>query len=109
MGAVAVTDDEFRAEVLEADRPVLVDFWAEWCAPCRIIGPILDKVADEHSDQLTVRKLNVDDNPVTPEQVGVRSIPTLMVFRDGSPEKVIVGAKGRKALLAELADYIGDE
>jgi len=107
MGATPVTDAAWATEVLESDKPVLVDFWAEWCGPCRMVSPIVDEIAAEHSDSLKVLKLNVDDNPNTAREYGVMSIPTLLVFKGGQADKRIVGAKGKAALLADLADYTG--
>jgi thioredoxin 1 len=107
MGSTPVTDAEFQTEVLQADKPVLVDFWAEWCGPCRMVGPIVDEIAEEHGDQLKVVKLNVDENPATARDYGIMSIPTLLVFKGGEPDKRIVGAKGKAALLGDLADYVG--
>ncbi|HSK24365.1 MAG TPA: thioredoxin [Egicoccus sp.] len=106
MGATPVTDGEWKTEVLDADAPVLVDFWAEWCGPCRMVSPIVDEIADEHGGKLKVLKLNVDENPGTAREYGVMSIPTLMVFKDGQPDKRIVGAKPKSALLSDLADYV---
>ncbi|MBS3941524.1 MAG: thioredoxin [Actinobacteria bacterium] len=106
MGATPVTDGEWKTEVLDADAPVLVDFWAEWCGPCRMVGPIVDEIADEHGGKLKVLKLNVDENPGTAREYGVMSIPTLMVFKDGQPDKRIVGAKPKSALLADLSEYV---
>ncbi len=105
MGATPVTDSAWTSEVLESDKPVLIDFWAEWCGPCRMVSPIVDEIADEHGESLKVLKLNVDENPGTAREYGVMSIPTLLVFKDGQPDKRIVGAKGKAALLADLADY----
>jgi thioredoxin 1 len=106
MGATPVTDAEWTNEVLESDKPVLVDFWAEWCGPCRMVGPIVDEIADENGDKIKVLKLNVDENPNTAREYGVMSIPTLLVFKGGQPEKRIVGAKAKSALLGDLADYV---
>jgi len=107
MGAIPVTDNNWATEVLESDQPVLVDFWAEWCGPCKMVSPIVDEIADEHGATLKVMKLDVDDNPGTAREYGIMSIPTLMVFKGGQPDKKIVGAKGKAALLSDLADYTG--
>jgi thioredoxin 1 len=107
MGATPVTDSDWTSEVLESDQPVLVDFWAEWCGPCKMVSPIVDEIADEHASSLKVLKLNVDDNPGTAREYGIMSIPTLMVFKGGQPDKKIVGAKGKAALLSDLSDYTG--
>ena len=104
MGATPVTDAEWQDEVLSSDKPVLVDFWAEWCGPCRMVSPIVDEIAEEQAG-IKVLKLNVDENPGAARQYGVMSIPTLLVFKDGEPAKRIVGAKPKAALLAELSDF----
>lgn len=99
---VHITDDSFDAEVLKADKPVLVDYWAEWCGPCRMIAPILDEIATEYADRVKICKLNVDENQQTPPQYGIRGIPTLMLFRNGSVEATKVGALSKSQLIAFL-------
>ena len=103
---VAVTDQSFADAVLTSDTPVLVDFWAAWCGPCRMIAPVLDEIAKEKAGSLTVAKLDVDANPGTARDYQVVSIPTLILFKGGKPVKRIVGAKGKAALLREIADAL---
>ena len=103
---VNVTDDTFEVDVLKSDKTVVVDFWATWCGPCKMVAPILDEIAGEHSATLTVAKLDIDANPATARDYQVMSIPTMIVFKDGKPVKQIVGAKPKAALLSDLADYI---
>ena len=92
MATKAVTDASFQSDVLESDKPVLVDFWAEWCGPCRMIGPALEEISEELSDKLTVAKINIDENPETPGQFGVRGIPTMILFKNGQAAAQKVGA-----------------
>jgi thioredoxin 1 len=98
MAMTTVSDDSFERDVLKAGTPVLVDFWAEWCGPCKTIAPALEEVASELDGQLTVAKLNIDDNPGTPQKYGVRGIPTLMLFKDGQVAATKVGAVGKNEL-----------
>ena len=97
-----ITDDTFEAEVLKAEQPVLVDYWAEWCGPCRMIAPILDEIAAEYADRVKVCKLNVDENQNTPPKYGIRGIPTLMLFRNGNVGATKVGAVSKSQLAAFL-------
>lgn len=95
MAIKAVSDESFENDVLKAEGPVLVDFWAEWCGPCKQIAPALDEIAAEKDGQVTVAKINIDDNPMTPGKYGVRGIPTLMMFRNGEPVSSKVGAMAK--------------
>jgi thioredoxin 1 len=104
---VDVTDATFRDDVLASDKTVLVDFWAEWCGPCKMVAPVLDEIAGENKEKLTVAKLDIDRNPAAARDYQVMSIPTMIVFQNGKPVKQIVGAKPKAALLRDLADYLG--
>ena len=100
---IHVTDSEFSKTVLQSESPILVDYWAEWCGPCKQIAPILDQIAEEYADRVTVAKINIDDNPQTPQNYGVRGIPTLMLFKNGEIEATKVGAL-TKGQLASFLD-----
>jgi thioredoxin 1 len=97
---VHVTDDNFESEVLQSAEPVLVDYWAEWCGPCKMIAPVLDEIAGEYDGRVKIAKLNIDDNPNTPPRYGIRGIPTLMLFKDGEVEATKVGAVSKSQLTA---------
>jgi thioredoxin 1 len=104
--AKSVTDATFQKDVLDSEKTVLVDFWAEWCGPCRAVAPILDQIAAEHGDKLEIVKLNVDENPQTAVKYQITSIPALKVYRGGEVVKTVIGAKPKPALEADLAAYI---
>lgn len=102
----AISDASFNQEVIEAKGPVLVDFWADWCGPCRAIAPVLDDLAAEYGEQLSIRKLDADANPQTPAQFGVRSIPTLILFKDGKAIETLTGLNGKKTIKATIDPYL---
>ncbi|RKX61280.1 MAG: thioredoxin [Thermodesulfobacteriota bacterium] len=106
MGVCIVTDQNFEKEVLQSPIPVLVDFWAIWCGPCRVIAPIVEELAEELEGKIKVCKLNVDENPVTPAKYGIRAIPTLIIFKNGEPAEVIVGAVSKATILNALNKVI---
>ena len=107
MGATkTVTDDTFDTEVLKSDKPVVVDYWAEWCGPCRMVAPVLEEIATEHADKINVVKINIDENPQVAQRYGILQIPTLNVFSGGEVVKQVIGAKPKSALLRDLAEFI---
>ncbi|MFN6396088.1 MAG: thioredoxin [Aphanizomenon sp.] len=104
--AAPVTDSTFKAEVLDSDVPVLVDFWAPWCGPCRMVGPVVDEIADQYGEKLKVVKVNTDENPQIASQYGIRSIPTLMIFKDGQKVDMVVGAVPKTTLSTTVEKYL---
>ena len=106
MATVNVTDENFETEVIKAGKPVIVDFWAEWCGPCKQIGPSLEEISDEMADKITVAKINIDENPNTPTQFGVRGIPTMLVFKNGEAAATKVGAVSKTAIVEWIEDSI---
>ncbi|HEY0496223.1 MAG TPA: thioredoxin [Kutzneria sp.] len=103
---VIVTDKSFDQDVLKSEKPVLVDFWATWCGPCKMVAPVLEEIAGEHADKLTVAKLDIDANPDIARKYQIMSVPTMMLFQGGEPVKQIVGAKPKAAMLAELSGVL---
>jgi thioredoxin 1 len=103
---IYTTDDSFETEVLQSEHPVLLDFWAEWCGPCKMIAPVLDEIAEEYDGKIIVAKLNIDENPDTPPKYGVRGIPTLMLFKNGNIEATKVGAVSKSQLTAFIDSNI---
>jgi thioredoxin 1 len=106
MSTKAVTDATFADEVLSSEKPIMVDFWATWCGPCRAVSPILDKIAEELADKISIVKLDVDDNPETAMKYGITSIPAMYVFQHGEIVKRVIGAKPKPALEADLAEFL---
>ena len=104
--AKKVTDQNFNEEVIESSKPVLVDFWAEWCGPCKMIAPSLEELANDYKDSIDVAKLNVDENPTTASSFSIRSIPTLLIFKDGSPVSQIVGAVPKSAIKSKIDEVL---
>lgn len=103
---ITVTENSFADDVLTSDKPVLVDFWATWCGPCKMVAPVLEEIAADHADKLTVAKLDIDANPSIARDYQIMSVPTMILFSGGKPAKQIVGAKGKAALLRDLADVL---
>lgn len=106
MATKAITDESFEQDVLKADGPVLVDFWAEWCGPCKMIGPALEEISDELGEQVTITKLNIDDSPDAPGKYGVRGIPTMILFNNGQPVETKVGAAPKSQLKSWLEESL---
>ena len=104
---IDVTTSSFSTDVLESDKPVLVDFWATWCGPCKMVSPVLDEIAGDNPEKITVAKLDIDANPEVARDYQVMSVPTMILFSGGKPVKQIVGAKPKAALLADLAEHLG--
>ena len=104
--AAPVTDSTFKAEVLDSDVPVLVDFWAPWCGPCRMVGPVVDEIADQYGEKLKVVKVNTDENPKIASKYGIRSIPTLMIFKGGEKVDMVVGAVPKTTLSTTMEKYL---
>ena len=106
MATINVTDESFEKEVLKSDKPVVLDFWAPWCGPCKMIGPSLEEISDEMADKITVAKINIDENPNTPTFYNVRGIPTMLVFKNGEAAATKVGAVSKTAILEWIEDSI---
>jgi thioredoxin 1 len=108
MGAIkAVTDESFEVDVLQNSKPVIVEYWAEWCGPCRLVSPVLEAIAREHADKIDVVKLNTDENPETMQRYGVLAVPTMHAFSGGEVVRQVIGAKSKSTLLRDFADFIG--
>ena len=109
MATKKVTDESFETDVIKSDKPTIVDFWAEWCGPCRMIAPAVGELAEEYNGRVAVGKLNIDENPDTPQKYGVRSIPTLLLFKDGQVVESTVGVAGKEQLAALLDKYVAQK
>ena len=105
---VVITDETFKAEVYDSEIPVLVDFWAEWCSPCRMVAPVVEQLATELHDQMKVAKFDIDSNPLMPDTLGIRSIPTLILFKGGVPVERLVGFMPRERLLSQITPHLED-
>lgn len=101
-----VSDQDFQKQVLDSERPVLVEFWADWCVPCHMVSPVVEEIAREYADRMKAVKLNVDDNPRASAQFGIRSIPTMILFKDGHEKARVIGARGKPAILREIEPHI---
>lgn len=106
MSTIEVTDQDFQEKVIDSDKPVIVDFWAVWCGPCRMLSPVLEEIGKEYSDKVTVAKVNVDDNPGIAAKYGITSIPTVYVFKDGEKVATSIGAKPKHVLEEEFSEYL---
>lgn len=106
MGTIKTSDATFAADVLQSEKPVIVDFWAEWCTPCKVIAPVLEEIAENNADKVTVAKLDIDSNPQIAAKYQILSIPTMLVFQNGEVIKQVVGAKPKAALIAEFGDVL---
>lgn len=107
MAEVTFTDSNFEQEVIKSDMPVVVDFWAQWCAPCRIVSPTIEELAKEYEGKVKVGKMNVDEHPNTPGSFGVMSIPTIMIFKNGQPAKTMIGARGKEDYKGAIDEVLG--
>jgi thioredoxin 1 len=104
--SIKVTDQDFEEKVLQSSTPVLVDFWADWCGPCHMVAPVLEEIATEKSEKLTIAKLDIDENPDTARRYGILSIPSMLLFVDGVEKRRLIGARGKSQILSELQEFI---
>src|SRR5687767_10891812 len=105
--SVKVTDQDFEEKVLQSSTPVLVDFWADWCGPCHMVAPVLEEIANEQGEKLTIAKLDIDENPDTARKYGILSIPSMLLFVDGVEKRRLIGARGKSQILSELQEFVG--